>query len=89
MGHERKLKSRCKLLKTVQNARGDANFACVQEGGGRAEPLILLSVLSSRDTHVHTVRYGSSRRRCSFLAAAAPTWSQNGQNKRSSGVKGV
>ena len=67
MGRERKLKSPAKFLKTVQNARGGANFARVQEGGGRAQQLVILSVLSSRDTSVHTARYGSSRRRCSFL----------------------
>jgi len=73
LGHERKLKSRCKLLKTVQNARGDANVARVHDGGGQAEPLVLVLVLSSRDTHIHTARYGSSRRRCSFLAARLHT----------------
>jgi len=56
----------------VQNARGIANCARAQEGGGRAEPLALFSMLSSMDTRVQTARYGSSRRRCSFLAAAAP-----------------
>jgi hypothetical protein len=59
----------------------------VQDGGGRAEQLVLLSVLSSRDTRVQTARYGSSRHLCSFLAAAAPARSQNGQIRRSSGVK--
>ena len=38
-----------KGYKMVQNARGDANCARAQEGGGRGETLFLLSVLSSRD----------------------------------------
>ena len=62
----------CRLFKMVQNARGIANCARAQEGGGRAGPLALLSMLSSRGTRVQTARYGSSRRRCSFIAAAAP-----------------
>ena len=79
MAHERKLAS---CYKMVQNARGHANCARAQEGGGQAEPLVLLSVLSSRDTRVQTARYGSSRRRCSFLAAAAPSSAAEGRAKR-------
>jgi len=89
MGHERKLKRRDKCYKTVQNARGDANCARAQEGGGRGETLVLLSVLSSRAMRAHTARFGSPRRRCSFLAAAAPAQSQNVQIRRSSSVKKV
>jgi hypothetical protein len=51
---------------------GDADCARAQEGGGRAEALVLLSVLSWWDTRGQVARYGSSRRRNSFLAAAAP-----------------
>ena len=51
---------------------GDADCARAQEGGGRAEALVLLSVLSWWDTRGQAARYGSSRRRNSFLAAAAP-----------------
>jgi len=40
----------------VQDTRGDANCARAQEGGGRAEPLVLLSVLSSWDTRVQSAR---------------------------------
>ena len=70
-GTRAKAKKTRQGYKTVQNARGDANCARAQEGGGRGETLVLLSVLSSRDVRVQTVRLGSPRRRCSFLAAAA------------------
>jgi hypothetical protein len=86
-GTRAKAQRRAKCYKKVRIARGDANCARAYEGGGRGETLVLLSVLTSRDTRVHTARYGSSRRRCSFLAAAATAWSQNGPIRRSSELK--
>ena len=73
-----------KCYKTVQNARGDANCSRAQEGGGRGETLVLLSVVSSRAMRVQTARSRSPRRRCSFLVAAAPERRQNVQIRRSS-----
>jgi hypothetical protein len=58
--------------KLVPDARGDADCVRAQEGGGRSEARVLLSVPSSWDTRGRTARYGSLRRRNSFLAAAAP-----------------
>jgi hypothetical protein len=49
--------------KMVQIARGYANHSPAQQGGDLAEPVVIMSIQSSRDTRVHTARYGSSRRR--------------------------
>jgi hypothetical protein len=70
--------------KLVPNARGDADCARAQEGGGRSEARVLLSVLSSWDTRGQTARYGALRRRSSFLAAAAPRVESNCPIRRSS-----
>jgi hypothetical protein len=87
-GTRAKAKRRDKCYKKVQNERADANCARAQESGGRGKMLVVLSVLLSRNTRVRTARYGSSRRRCSFVATAAPAWSQIGLKIGWSGSSG-
>ena len=72
MGHERKLTVASRCCKMVRNARGNANCARAQEGGGGGEALFSVQVLSSWATRVQTARFRSSRRHCTFIAAAEP-----------------